>query len=140
MFEFLAAWRKLNFMLLGLGGFRKQRPINADIVFRHPCGGKTLFETLTHFFSIELGDARQGRDRLFHGFNDGAGDAVLDDLRNRAATESKDRRSASHRLDHGESKWLRPVDRKQQRLCLTQELRLLMVIDLADEFNTVALE
>ena len=118
----------------------QQRPINVDIVFRHPCGGKALFETLTHLFPIERNDARQRRDRLFHGFDDGAGDAVLDDLRHRAAAKSQDRRAAGHRLDHGEPERLRPVDREQQRLRVAQELRLLVVVDLADEFDAAAVE
>ena len=52
------------------------------IVFRHSCGGKALFEALTYLFSIEGNDARQGRDRLFHGADNSACYAILDDLRN----------------------------------------------------------
>ena len=35
---------------------------------------------------------------------------------------------------------LRPVDGKQQRLRVAQELRLLLIVDLADEFNARARE
>ena len=72
--------------------------------------------------------------------DNGAGEAVLDDLDHRAATEGQHRRSAGHGLDHGKPERLRPVDRKQQRLRLAQKLRLLLVVDLADEFDAAGAE
>ena len=92
------------------------------------------------FSSVERNDARQRRDGLFHGFDDGAGDTFVDDLRHRAAAERQDRRAAGHRLDHGEAERFRPVDGKQQRLRVAEELRLLMFVDLADEFDAGAVE
>ena len=132
----------LGILLRGADGFRRleQRTIDADIVLRHPRGGKALLETLPHLFPVERDDARQRRDRLLHGVDDGAGDAVVDDLRHRAAAERQDRRAAGHGLDHGKAERLRPVDGKQQRLRLAQELRLLMLVDLADEFDAGAVE
>ena len=134
--------RGRGFLLRGADGFRRleQRTIDADIVLRHPCGGKALLETLPHLFPVERDDARQRRDRLFHGLDDGAGDAFVDDLRHRTAAERQDRRAAGHGLDHGEAERLRPVDRKQQRLRVAEELRLLMFVDLADEFDARAVE
>ena len=118
----------------------QQRTIDADIILRHPCGGKALLETLPHLFSVERDDARQRRNRLFHAVDDGAGDAFVDDLRHRAAAERQDRRAAGHGLDHGKAERLRPIDGKQQRLRLAEELRLLMLVDFADEFDAGAIE
>src|SRR6185503_10669638 len=57
------------------------------------------------------------------------------DLGHRTAAESENRCAASHGFDHGEAERLRPVDGKQQRLCVAEEVRLLMLVDLSDEFD-----
>ena len=118
----------------------EQRAIDADIILRHPRGGEALLETPTHLGSVERDHARERRDRLIHGFDDGASDTVVDDLRYRAAAERQYRCTAGHGLDHGQAKGLRPIHGKQQRPRVAEELRLLMLVDLADELDTGAVE
>ena len=61
--------------------------------------------------------------------------AIFDRFRDGAAIERDKRRAASHGFDHDQSERLRPVDRHDQRDGVAQELRLLRVRDLADEFD-----
>src|SRR6476619_6793200 len=81
----------LAFLFVAGAGFRRceQLMIDADIILRHPCGGKALLEPLAHLFPVERDDPRQRRDRLFHTVNTGSGEAVLDDFRHRAASKAR---------------------------------------------------
>ena len=72
---------------------------------------------------------------LFQRVHEEAGLAVLDDLRRRAAAEGHHRRAAGHGLDHHQAERFGPVDGEQQGLGPAQEGGLLMVTDLADEFD-----
>src|SRR5215213_6852401 len=72
----------------------EQRAIDADIFLCHPRGGEALFEALTHLVPVERDDSRQRRDCLLHSIDDGAGEAILDDLWHRAAAERQNRGSA----------------------------------------------
>src|SRR4029077_231065 len=104
----------LAFLFAAVTGFRRceELMIDADIILRHPCGGKALLEPLAYLFPVERDDLRQRRDRLIHTVNNGSREAVLDDFRHRAASEGQDWRAAGHGLDHGEPERFRPVDRK----------------------------
>ena len=46
----------------------------------------------------------------------------------------------SERLDHHETEWLRPIDRKQQRRCAAEKRRLLGLADLADVLDQRVLQ
>ena len=61
--------------------------------------------------------------------------AIFNQFRDGAAIERDNRRAASHGFDHDQSERLRPVDRHDQRDGAAQELGLLRVRDLADEFD-----
>jgi hypothetical protein len=61
--------------------------------------------------------------------------AIFDQFRDGAAIERDNRRAASHGFDHDQPERLRPVDRHDQRDGTAQELGLLRVRDLADEFD-----
>ena len=67
--------------------------------------------------------------------DDEAGEAVVDDLRDRAAVVGNHRCTAGHGLDHDEAERLGPVDRKQQPDCAAQKIRFFVVADLADIFD-----
>ena len=58
----------LAFLFVAVAGFRRceELMIDADIILRHPCGGKALLELLAHLSSVERDDPRQRRDRRFH--------------------------------------------------------------------------
>ena len=49
--------------------------------------------------------------------------------------ESQDGGAAGHRLDHGESERLGPVDREEEGARLAEELDLAAIVDLADELD-----
>src|SRR5204862_5774793 len=56
------------------------------------------------------------------------------------STARPDGRPAAQGLYHGPAERLRPIDGKQQCLRLAEELRLLVLVDFADEFDARALE
>ena len=85
--------------------------------------------------TIEREHPWQHPQRLIHRVNDGAGDALVNDFRNRTPANSKDWSAARHRLDHYQAEWLGPIDREQKRLRLAEECGLATLIDLADELN-----
>ena len=93
---------------------------------------KRCSNTLADLRAVESGQPIDRGDRADLVLDDKAGDAVVDDLGDRAAVEGDDGRSARHRLDHHEPERLRPVDRHQQADRAAQELRFLAVADLAD--------
>ena len=51
----------LAIVFLAVARFRRcqQLMIDADIILRHPCGGKALLELLAHLSSVERDDPRQ---------------------------------------------------------------------------------
>src|SRR3977135_949628 len=64
-----------------------------------------------------------------------AGEAILDDLRHRAASERNHRRAGGQRFDQHQPERFGPIDRKQQRRSIAEKLALLGVADLADELD-----
>ena len=64
-----------------------------------------------------------------------AGDALIDDLGDRAAMEREDRRAARHCLDQRQAERLGPIDREQQGPGLAEKFRLGVLVDLADELH-----
>ena len=61
--------------------------------------------------------------------------SLVDDFRHGAPSEGDHRRPASHGLDHDQAERLRPVDRKKKRGRVAEELRLLPLVDFADELH-----
>jgi hypothetical protein len=108
----------------------QQPAIGADIVIGHSFGGKSFFETLPHRAAVVRQDLWQHRDGFFIAVDDFAGDAVVDDLGDRPATERKHRRAARHGFDHHKAKRLWPVHREQQSGRLAQEFCFLALVDL----------
>ncbi len=101
---------------------------------------KPFLETPPDRVAIERQDLGQHADRFLHRIDDQTGDAGVDDLGHRAATEGEHRRAASHGFDHRQPERFRPVDREQQRPGLAQELALGALVDLADEFHARLVE
>src|SRR5260221_5807317 len=60
---------------------------------------------------------------------------VVDVLVYRAALESDGGSTASHGINHRESKGFRPINGKQIGVSVAQEFTLLLVVNLADEFD-----
>src|SRR5580700_7475794 len=86
----------------------EHRAIDREIVIGHPGGRETLLEAPTHRTAVERDHVAQRPARLFEPRNDPARDVVIDNLGDRAATETEDGRAASHRLYHHEAEGLRP--------------------------------
>src|SRR6266704_101012 len=73
--------------------------------------------------------------RILQAFHDEAVMTMLHKYGNRAAAIGDNRRAAGHRLNHHQPERLRPVDRKQQRIRIAQELIFLPFADLANELH-----
>src|ERR1051326_5758384 len=86
---------------------RQKFVIDVDVIICHAPGRKALLEAPSHLLAIKCDDLWQHRDRLLQSINDGTSDARIDDLRNRAATERQDRRTAGHGLNHRGTEGLR---------------------------------
>src|SRR5690606_14881876 len=114
--------------------------VQAKVVAGHALRGEALLEDLAASRAVErAGPAHRGH-RLVAALHDEAGDAFVDDLRHRAVAPGDHRRAAGHRLDHHQSEGLGPVDRKEQRARVAEELRFLLVADLAEVFDARLLE
>src|SRR5205823_2141935 len=73
-------------------------------------------------------EALKGIQHPFHVVGQETGDAGFDQLRGGAVPESDHRRPADHRLDHRHAERLLPLDGKDQRPRLRQELRLFLAL------------
>src|SRR5439155_18994300 len=62
--------------------------------------------------------------------------SVFHHLRYRSPVVSDDRSAARHRLDHHQPERLRPINRKQKGVGISQKLVLLLVADFANPFHT----
>ena len=78
--------------------------------------------------------------RFLNIVDDNSCDAMIHDLWHCTSSERNHRRSIGHRFDHHQSEWFRPIDRKQQRHCPTQEDFLLLITNFANEFNPRTLQ
>ena len=90
------------------------------------------------FWRSSFAQSRNRFDSFFFILDDKPGDAVVDDLRDRASAPGNHRRSASHCLDHHQAKRFGPVDGKQKSSCVSQKLCLFLVPYLPNEVDAVA--
>ena len=67
-------------------------------------------------------------------------DSVIDDFFDRAAPVRDDRRAASHRFDHDEAKRLVPLNGKEQRSGMPQQLVFLCMTDRPNPAYTLAID
>jgi len=67
-----------------------------------------------------------------------ARNTVIDDLWHRTSVEGDDRRATGHGLDHRERERRRPVNGEQEYERIAQKRCLSGLVDLADEFYTLA--
>src|SRR5215472_18814811 len=102
---------------------------------RHSRRRKALLKHFPTPFPAQFSYSADCLDRILHAFNDEAGGTRLHKLGDRATAIRNDGRAAGHRLNHYQAEWLRPVDRKQQRVRIAQEFTFLDVADLAYEFH-----
>src|SRR6516225_3509564 len=105
-----------------------QHGVELQIILRHAFGGKALLETTPDLRSVEGEDVFNLKYRLLDAIHHVARHAVVHDLGNRTSPKGQDRCAARHRLDHHESKWLRPIDGEQQGACVAEEPRLLTLV------------
>ena len=117
--------------LIGVTANARQCVVNLKIVARHAFNGETAFEGAPHGAAIEFNSALNRCGRFRNLLHDEAIDAVVDDLGDRPRPESDHRRSACHGFDHDKPERFRPVDGKQKRDGVAEELRLLLLIDFA---------
>ena len=114
--------------------------IGVQVILGHARKREAFFENAVTAKSVEDANVFYGIDGLLFIVDDEAGNAVIDDFGNGAATPGDDRCSACHSLDHREPKGLGPVNHKEQCQGVSEEIWLLGFIDFADEFNEWVIE
>src|SRR6185369_1673651 len=114
---------------------RNQAFVKTDVIVCHSSRGKAILECFPAARTTQL---RYAFDRAY-AFIDRSDEEtrapVVDDLGDGAMRVGDDGSSARHRFDHHESERLRPVDGKQQRTRVAQEVRLGVLTDLADALD-----
>ena len=75
-----------------------------------------------------------GLCRFFDAFHNEPSHTFVNDFCNRSTTESDNGGATSHGLNHHKAEWLRPVNGKQQGRGITQEISLILLANLSDEF------
>src|SRR3981081_2823900 len=99
------------------------------------CYRESLLEAVANLASVQLRSLSYPLPRFINIVDEEPGDALIDNFGHRPACKGDHRRAACHGLDHDQSKGLRPVDRKKQGTCVAQEITLVGIVDLADEFH-----
>src|SRR6516162_5711163 len=69
----------------------EQGTIDCEIILGHAGSGEALLEPAADLAPVKHEGARQHAYRLVHGIDNGAGDARLNDFRNRSLPESENR-------------------------------------------------
>ena len=109
--------------------------IELRVLLRHYRSKEAPLERFPHATAVECGKPRDGGDGFVSGVDDEASNAVVDDLSYRTIVPRDDRRSTGHRLDHDQTEGLGPVDGKEERRGLAEELILLLVIHFSNELD-----
>ena len=112
-----------------------QAAIHGKIIERHAACREAGLELFADGGPVQRRKAIDHRDGAGFIFHHETGEADVDDLRDRSPVIGEDRRTAGHRLDHDEAERLGPINRNQQADCAAEEVRLLAIRDLADEFD-----
>src|SRR5262245_15218809 len=123
----LLAARRRRAQALGL--------VHALVGVHHRPHAEAFLELAPARCTAERGKPRGGGGHGLLRLAEKPGPPVTHDLRHRAPRPRDDGRAAGERLDQRQTERLRPVDRKQERERLSQELALLPVVDLAQEFD-----
>src|SRR5579875_3510192 len=117
------------------GAVAELAAIKRDIVARHPFHRKAFLKAPPHRPAVKLSGERYRGNGFFDRIDDEAGDAVVDDLRYRAASESDHRGAVRHRLDHRQPEGLRPIDREQQSHRISEKGSFFILADLAQKLD-----
>src|SRR5262249_46232597 len=114
--------------------------ISRKIVPRHPRRCETLLKFASTSESVETACLLNCDNRCVNIVHDKPAHSIPDHFGHRCPPVRHYRSSASHRFDHRKPKRLRPVDWKQQRLCIPQELFLFSPSDFADVLDVRVLK
>src|SRR5262249_41269018 len=110
--------------------------VHTDVVPRHAAHREALLELLPAPRPIGRQHRGQRRDRLVHRVDDGSGDSGTDHLRDPAPAKGQDGGATGERLDHHQAEGFRPVDGKEERQSLPQQLDLFPVAQLAEPLDS----
>src|SRR5262249_52007398 len=105
------------------------------VVIRHSRSRKALLKNFATPFSAQLRHPSNGCYGILRSFHNEACVTLLHYFGNRAVAIGYDRRAARHRLNHHQPERLRPVDRKEQRICIAEEFIFLPLPNLTNEFH-----
>src|SRR5260221_8041825 len=90
-----------------LGG--KKALVNRYIIVRHAAGTEPFFQNFAAAPPAQYANPLDGPNGVIQVFDQVSRDAVFDDFGHRAVRVRDDRRPTSHRFDHDQAEWLRPV-------------------------------
>ena len=108
------------------------RRVDGDVLVDHAVDAEARDRALADAPAIEAEHARQPVDHLLEVVEHDAGDALVDDLADRAAIERGDRRAAGHRFGQHEAERLARLDRVEERPRAAVQLHLGREVGLAD--------
>src|SRR3954468_10471452 len=112
-----------------------QASIDLEVVARHALDREALLERGAYAGAIEVADTTYRFDRRIDGIDDESILALADDFGHRARAPGHAGRATRHRFDHDQPERFRPIDRKQQRPRLAQELALVALADFSYVFH-----
>src|SRR5205823_14512224 len=101
----------------------------------HPGDGEALLKNFPGTLATKIGNPSNRLYRVFQFFYDKARSPFFNYFGNRATFVRDHWSAAGHGLDHNESKRLRPINRKQQRVRIAEEFVFLSVTDFTDPFR-----
>src|SRR5262249_48527682 len=105
------------------------------VVVGHSSGSEALLEDFPTTFPADLWNPACCFYCIFQLVYDETGVTFFHYLGDCSTAVCDHRSPASHRFNHHEAKWLRPVDRQYQSISVSEKLILFSVTDLADNLD-----
>jgi hypothetical protein len=113
--------------------------VNRLVAIRHRCWREVAFDMSAASNAVKRCHFRHRLDQFLEGRANEAGHTIQDDLRYRTVPAGDHRGAGGHRLDHGQTERLRPVDREEIRVGFPEHLVLFALVDLPDIFDQSAI-
>src|SRR5215207_6863151 len=114
---------------------RQQRMVDRLVAIRHHYRREVAFDMATTSNAVERCHLRHRLDQFLEGRANEAGHAISDNLRYRSVPAGDHRGAGGHRLDHGQTERLWPVDGEEIRVGFPEHLVLFALVDLPDKFD-----
>src|SRR5215212_7750660 len=109
--------------------------VNRLVAIRHHYRREVAFDMAATSNAVERCHLRHRLDQFLEGRANEAGHAISDNLRYRSVPAGDHRGAGGHRLDHGQTERLWPVDGEEIRVGFPEHLVLFALVDLPDKFD-----